>query len=160
MLYRHETNRGLGAATRAGMEIAHYIKCDAFAKFDADLQHDINDIVPAVRLLIDNEADIVYASRFAGKIHYRMPLVRAVGNRVFTRLMRMVTGWKITDAQTGLMCFSRRYYPCSRCRRRTTRLSKHCSMRPERACGTRRCRRSSMRARPALRSSASSTSRK
>ena len=109
VLYRHETNRGLGAATRAGMEIAHYVKCDAFAKFDADLQHDINDIAPAVRLLIDNEADIVYASRFAGKIHYRMPLVRAVGNRVFTRLMRIVTGWKITDAQTGLMCFSRRY---------------------------------------------------
>jgi glycosyltransferase involved in cell wall biosynthesis len=109
VLYRHETNRGLGAATRAGMEIAHYIKCDAFAKFDADLQHDVNDIAPSVRPLIDNEADVVYASRFAGRIHYRMPFIRAVGNRVFTRLMRVVTGWPITDAQTGLMCFSRRY---------------------------------------------------
>jgi glycosyltransferase involved in cell wall biosynthesis len=109
VLYQHETNRGLGAATRAGMEIAHYVKCDAFAKFDADLQHDVNDIAPAVRPLIDNEADVVYASRFAGKIHYRMPFIRAVGNRVFTRLMRIVTGWHITDAQTGLMCFSRRY---------------------------------------------------
>lgn len=109
VLYRHETNRGLGAATRAGMEIAHYIGCDAFAKFDADLQHDVRDIAAAVKPLIDNEADVVYASRFAGKIHYRMPLVRAVGNRVFTVLMRLVTGWPITDAQTGLMCFSRRY---------------------------------------------------
>ncbi len=109
VLYRHETNRGLGAATRAGMEIAHYIDCDAFAKFDADLQHDVNDIGPAVRPLIDNEADVVYASRFLGKIHYKMPLIRAVGNRVFTRLMRLITGWRITDAQTGLMCFSRRY---------------------------------------------------
>jgi len=109
VLYRHETNRGLGACTRAGMEIAHYIGCDAFAKFDADLQHDVNDIAAAVTPLIDNQADVVYASRFAGKIHYKMPLVRAVGNRVFTRLMRFVTGWHITDAQTGLMCFSRRY---------------------------------------------------
>jgi glycosyltransferase involved in cell wall biosynthesis len=109
VLYRHETNRGLGACTRAGMEIAHYIGCDAFAKFDADLQHDVNDIAPSVRPLIDNEADILYASRFAGKIHYRMPLVRAAGNRTFTWLMRTVTGWPITDAQTGLMCFSRRY---------------------------------------------------
>lgn len=109
VIYRHETNRGLGAATRAGMEIAHYVGCDAFAKFDADLQHDVNDIAAAVRPLIDNEADIVYASRFAGKIHYKMPLIRAVGNRVFTRLMRIVTGWPITDGQTGLMCFSRRY---------------------------------------------------
>lgn len=109
VLYRHETNRGLGAATRAGMEIAHYIGCDAFAKFDADLQHDPNDIATAVRPLLDDEADVVYASRFAGRIHYRMPLIRAVGNRVFTALMRVVTGWRITDAQTGLMCFSRRY---------------------------------------------------
>jgi hypothetical protein len=62
-----------------------------------------------VRPLVDNEADVVYASRFAGKIHYRMPVIRAVGNRVFTMLMRLVTGWRITDAQTGLMCFSRRY---------------------------------------------------
>ena len=109
VLYRHETNRGLGAATRAGMEIAHYIGCDAFAKFDADLQHDTNDIAAAVRPLIDDEADVVYASRFTGRIHYRMPLIRAVGNRTFTTLMRWVTGWPITDAQTGLMCFSRRY---------------------------------------------------
>ncbi len=109
VLYRHETNRGLGAATRDGMEIAHYIGCDAFAKFDADLQHDVNDIAASVRPLIDNEADILYASRFAGKIHYRMPVIRAVGNRVFTGVMRLVTGWPITDAQTGLMCFSRRY---------------------------------------------------
>lgn len=109
VLYRHETNRGLGAATRAGMEIAHYIGCDAFAKFDADLQHDVNDIAASVQPLLDNQADVVYASRFAGKIHYRMPFIRAVGNRVFTRLMRLVTGWHITDAQTGLMCFSRRY---------------------------------------------------
>jgi len=39
VLYRHVTNQGLGAATRAGMEIAHYIGCDAFVKFDADQQH-------------------------------------------------------------------------------------------------------------------------
>ena len=109
VLYRHETNRGLGAATRAGMEIAHYVGCDAFAKFDADLQHDVNDIAASVRPLIENQADILYASRFAGKIHYRMPFIRAAGNRTFTAVMRIVTGWPITDAQTGLMCFSRRY---------------------------------------------------
>lgn len=108
-LYRHVTNLGLGAATRAGMEIAHLAGCDAFAKFDADLQHDIQDVGPSVRPLIDGEADVVYASRFAGKIHYKMPIVRYLGNRTFTWLMRTLTGWKITDAQTGLMCFSRRY---------------------------------------------------
>jgi glycosyltransferase involved in cell wall biosynthesis len=109
VLYRHVTNQGLGAATRSGMEIAHYVGCDAFAKFDADLQHDINDLCAAVTPLLENKADIVYASRFSGKIHYRMPFIRAMGNRFFTWLMRRITGWKISDAQTGMMCFSRRY---------------------------------------------------
>jgi len=109
VLYRHVRNQGLGAATRSGMEIAHFVGCDAFAKFDADLQHDINDLYYAVQPLVEDRADILYASRFAGKIHYRMPLVRAVGNRFFTWLMRIITRWQITDAQTGLMCFGRRY---------------------------------------------------
>ena len=109
VLYRHVTNQGLGAATRTGMEIAHYIGCAAFAKFDADQQHDVQDLLPSVTPLVRDEADVLYASRFAGKIHYRMPIVRSVGNRVFTRLMRIITGWNITDAQTGLMCFGRRY---------------------------------------------------
>lgn len=109
VLYRHVRNLGLGAATRSGMEIAHFIGCDAFAKFDADLQHDVQDIYASVKPLVENQADILYASRFAGKIHYRMPLMRFIGNHVFTRLMRWITGWRITDAQTGLMCFSRRY---------------------------------------------------
>ena len=109
ILYRHETNRGLGAATRSGMEIAHYIGCDVVAKFDADLQHDIEDLLPAVRPLMRNECDILYASRFSGKIHYKMPIIRKLGNLFFTKVMRILTGWNITDAQTGLMCFSRRY---------------------------------------------------
>lgn len=109
VLYQHPVNQGLGAATRSGMEIAHYIGCDAFAKFDADLQHDVNDIYASVKPIIENKTDVLYASRFAGKIHYKMPLIRFMGNRFFTWLMRRITGWKITDSQTGLMCFSRRY---------------------------------------------------
>lgn len=109
VLYRHVTNEGLGAATRTGMEIAHYIGSDSFVKFDADLQHDVQDIRPSVDPLLEDRADIVYASRFSGMIHYRMPLVRALGNRFFTWIMRLMTGWPITDAQTGMMCFSRRY---------------------------------------------------
>ncbi len=109
VLYRHVTNQGLGAATRSGMELAHLVGCDAVAKFDADLQHDVEDICAAVKPLVENQADILYASRFSGKIHYRMPFIRATGNRFFTWLMCRITGWNISDAQTGLMCFSRRY---------------------------------------------------
>jgi len=108
-IYQLSVNQGLGAATRIGMEIADYLDCDVFAKLDADGQHVIEDFNEPIELILNGKADIVYASRFRGKIHYKMPLYRYLGNLFFTRLMRFVTGWKITDAQTGIMVFSSRY---------------------------------------------------
>jgi glycosyltransferase involved in cell wall biosynthesis len=108
-LYRIPVNSGLGEATRVGMEIAYFLDCDAFVKFDADSQHVVYDADEPIQLLVADKADVVYASRFKGKIHYRMPLYRKVGNLVFTRLMKLITKWEITDSQTGMMCFGRRY---------------------------------------------------
>lgn len=108
-LYLNPSNRGLGSATRQGMEIAHYLNCDIFVKFDADMQHDLHDIIPVIQPIIRGELDVCYGSRFLGSINYRMPMIRKLGNRFFTFLMRRMTGWKITDAQTGLMCFGRYY---------------------------------------------------
>ena len=78
-------------------------------KFDADQQHRVQDILPCITPIIDERAEVVYGSRFRGQIRYRMPIIRRVGNKIFTRLMSILTGWDITDAQTGLMCFGRRY---------------------------------------------------
>ena len=105
----HPRNLGLGAATRTGMQTAYEMGADIALKLDADFQHDPEDIEKVIRPILDDKADIVYGSRFAGKINYKMPLVRRWGNRFFTWLMRKLTGWPITDAQTGLMVYSRKY---------------------------------------------------
>ncbi len=105
----HPRNLGLGAATRSGLLAAREMDADVAFKMDADFQHDPSDIEKVIRPALDGEASIVYGSRFAGNIHYRMPIVRFVGNRFFTWLMRVLTGWPITDAQTGLMVYSRDY---------------------------------------------------
>lgn len=105
----HHCNLGLGAATRTGMQAAYDIGADIALKFDADFQHDPEDIEKVIQPILKDEADIVYGSRFAGKINYKMPIVRYIGNKVFTWLMRKMTGWKISDAQTGLMVYSRKY---------------------------------------------------
>jgi len=105
----HQRNRGLGAATRSGLEAALEMDADVAVKLDADFQHDPKDIEAVIQPILENRADIVYGSRFAGRIHYRMPLVRRLGNRFFTWLMRRLTGWPITDAQTGLMAYGRKY---------------------------------------------------
>ena len=105
----HPQNLGLGAATRTGMRYARDLGADVAIKLDADFQHDPVDIGNTVGPILEDRADIVFGSRFAGKIHYRMPIIRYVGNRVFTRLMRFLTGWNISDAQTGLMAYSKKY---------------------------------------------------
>ena len=104
--YKTNKNFGLGSATRIGLEVAHYVDCDCLIKFDADLQHNIDDIKEVINIFKNDQADIVYASRFKGKIHYKMPLYRYFGNKFFTMLMNLLTNYKITDSQTGMMCFN------------------------------------------------------
>lgn len=38
-----------------------------------------------------------------------MPLVRRLGNRVFTGLMRWLTGWPLRDSQPGILALHRSY---------------------------------------------------
>lgn len=108
-LISHPRNIGLGAATRTALEAAYERGAYVAVKFDADMQHAPEDIEKVIRPIIEDKADIVYGSRFAGEIRYKMPLVRYIGNKFFTKLMRMMTGWAITDAQTGLMAYGRNY---------------------------------------------------
>ena len=105
----HSHNLGLGAATRTGMQMAFDMGADVAVKMDADFQHDPEDIKRVVEPILKERADIVYGSRFTGRINYRMPMIRHAGNKFFTWLMRRITGWPITDAQTGLMAYSRKY---------------------------------------------------
>ena len=105
----HPYNLGLGAATRSGMGAAFEMGADIAVKIDADFQHDPEDIDKVVRPIIDDRADVVFGSRFLGKIKYKMPVVRRTGNAFFTFLVRKLTGLHITDGQTGLMAFSSRY---------------------------------------------------
>jgi glycosyltransferase involved in cell wall biosynthesis len=105
----HPRNLGLGAATRTAMETAFQMGADVAIKLDADFQHDPSDIEKVIMPILENKTDICWGSRFAGKINYRMPLVRHLGNKFFTWVMNRLTNYEISDAQTGLMAYSRKY---------------------------------------------------
>lgn len=105
---RHKVNRGLGAAVRSGFTAARADGADIVVKFDADLQHDPQDIVALVRPILEDEADIVYGHRFS-RLQYAMPVARRVGNWVFTRLMNFLTDWPIRDSQPGIFAINRAY---------------------------------------------------
>ncbi|MFW5771569.1 MAG: glycosyltransferase family 2 protein [Spirochaetota bacterium] len=104
----HKLNRGLGAAVRSGLDAARRAKALIAVKFDADLQHDPNDIPELIRPILDDTADVVYGKRFE-KITYKMPFMRKMGNRVFTRIMRFLTKWPLEDSQPGIFAVHNDY---------------------------------------------------
>jgi len=105
---KHKVNLGLGAAVRSGLFAARKEKADIVVKFDADLQHDPDDIISLVGPILNDEADVVYGNRF-GRIKYKMPLVRRVGNKIFTKLMSVLTDWPVKDSQPGIFAINRDY---------------------------------------------------
>ncbi len=104
----HKLNRGLGAAVRTGLGAARADGADMVVKFDADLQHDPDDIPRLIAPLLCDDADVVYGNRF-DRIQYKMPLVRRWGNIVFTRLMAWLTKWPLRDSQPGIFAVNRAY---------------------------------------------------
>ena len=106
---RHRTNQGLGAGVRSGLEAARKFNADLAVKVDADGQHEPSDIVALIAPILEDTADIVYGSRFE-RIEYKMPIVRRLGNFVFTALMRMLTGWPLRDSQPGMFAVHKEYF--------------------------------------------------
>lgn len=104
----HQVNRGLGAAVRSGLAAAKADGADIVVKFDADLQHNPDDIRRMVDPILKDEADVVYGHRF-NNISYKMPFIRRTGNIVFSGLMRWLTKWPVYDSQPGILAVDKAY---------------------------------------------------
>jgi glycosyltransferase involved in cell wall biosynthesis len=95
---RHESNLGKGAALRAGIVGATN---DITIVHDADLEYDPADIERIVGVCIENDADAVFGSRFAGGEVRRVLLFRhQLGNRLLTFLCNLVSNLNLTDTWT------------------------------------------------------------
>jgi len=105
----HMKNQGLGAATRSGLWKAYEMGADIAVKIDADFQHDPQDIDKVIKPILHDRTDVCFGSRFLGKIGYKMPLYRKLGNMSFSAITRFFTGLRVTDGQTGLIATNRRY---------------------------------------------------
>jgi len=105
----HPYNRGLGAATRTGMQTALEMGADIAVKIDADMQNPPEEIERVVRPILENKADCVFGSRLMGGLQYKMPFYRDFGNKFFAWLTSFITGLKVTDATTGLIACHKRY---------------------------------------------------
>jgi glycosyltransferase involved in cell wall biosynthesis/phospholipid N-methyltransferase len=95
---RHERNQGKGAAVRTALEKA---TCEISVIHDADLEYHPRDLLRIVEVFVNEHADAVYGSRFAGGAARRVLMFRhELGNKMLTFLVNLVTNLNLTDMET------------------------------------------------------------
>jgi glycosyltransferase involved in cell wall biosynthesis len=105
IILRHILNRGLGGALGTGLKAALHFEPEIIVTFDADGQHDPDDIPRLLEPIEKGEAEVVIGSRMLEPVG--MPYPRRLANwtaNVITYLL--FRGWT-TDSQSGLRAFSR-----------------------------------------------------
>jgi len=101
-VYRHIINRGLGAALKTGMEAALFRGPSYIVTFDADGQHDPDDIENVCKPLTEDKADVVIGQRNFNE----MPLSRKIGNLIMNLITLIFYGVWFPDSQSGLRAFT------------------------------------------------------
>ncbi|MBS3133079.1 glycosyltransferase family 2 protein [Candidatus Woesearchaeota archaeon] len=106
VVLRHLINLGKGAALRTGAEYANANGADAILFIDSDGQHPPKGI-PKLAKELEN-ADIVFTYRNFKSAH--MPLTKKFGNFFLNKLLAMLFGISLRDAQCGFKIMTKKAY--------------------------------------------------
>jgi len=104
-IYRKKRG-GKGRAIRAAAEA---VTGDIILIQDADMEYNINDYPALIKPFIDNSADVVFGSRFLGKI-YRMSPLNLAANKILVFTANLLYGIRISDEATAYKAFSREVF--------------------------------------------------
>jgi glycosyltransferase involved in cell wall biosynthesis len=106
---RHPFNLGIGGAVQSGYRYALRNGYELAVQVDGDGQHDPGQIAVLEAQFDDGDPpDMVWGSRFLEPVIYRMPLARRAGSRIFSSLLSLIVGQRITDPTSGFRMINRR----------------------------------------------------
>ncbi len=109
VVFRHATNRGVGASIATGYQLAFAEGTDVAAVMAGDGQMHPDDLSTVVLAVTDRGADYAKGDRFAWPNAAEIfPLARYAGGRLFTWLTRVATGLAVNDSQCGFTALSHR----------------------------------------------------
>jgi glycosyltransferase involved in cell wall biosynthesis len=101
LVLRHPINLGQGAALQTGFARALAAGASHIVTFDADGQHDIEDVPAMLRALVESRSDVALGSRFLGKA-VGMTAARRLLLRAATAFTSLTTGLSLSDCHNGL----------------------------------------------------------
>lgn len=110
-ILRHDTNRGKGAGLKTAFRFVldNRPNSAGCVTADSDGQHKPSDIASCVRDMLDHPDCVVLGARDFSLPH--VPERSRKGNRITSRVFRLLFGMKISDTQTGLRVFPRSTLP-------------------------------------------------
>jgi len=106
---RNYFNMGYGVAFDKGLQHALDNNFDLMVSIDGDAQFDPKDIPKLINPIIENNADLVTASRFINKNYYpKMPLSKFWGNKLMSIFISKLVGKKFYDVSCGFRAYSQK----------------------------------------------------
>lgn len=98
-------NVGLAGAIKSGIKYANYYQYEYAVQIDGDGQHDPCYISDMLRVMKENDVDIVIGSRFVNE--KKSFSVRMLGSNLISAAILLTTGKKIRDVTSGMRLFNK-----------------------------------------------------
>jgi len=99
---RHRVNMGQGAALQTGIDFARKKGAKYFVTFDADGQHESNDIAGMIEFLEKENADIVFGSRFLPGAKTNVSRSRSFVLNAGRYVNYIISGIMLSDSFNGM----------------------------------------------------------
>jgi len=108
-LLQHRINLGQGAALETGLEYVrrHVKNFDYLCTFDADGQHNVDDIEVLVNSMVQTKYNVILGNRF-GQNQFEGGKVKGFLLRFSARLTKFTIGLNVADRHNGLRCLDRK----------------------------------------------------
>ncbi len=104
----HPYNMGIGATIQTGLLYANEYHYEQALQIDGDYQHPAEEGPRLLKVLREEEADLVIGSRFIEHTGYQGTWGRRAGNRMIQWVNALVVGARIVDNTSGFRAYSKR----------------------------------------------------